>query len=61
MEDDYVEREPRIRIDDFRTEKDEREQHEGYNEKMKDMYNAMLSLILDHKKELQKISAASSL
>ena len=49
MEDDYVEREPRIRIDDFRTEKDLREQHEGYNEKTKDMYNAMLSLILDNK------------
>ena len=61
MEDDYIEREPRIRIDDFHTEKDEHVQHEGYNEKTKDMYNAMLTLILDHKKELQKIPAASSL
>ena len=52
---------PRVRIDDFRREEDLRERREGYNDKTKDMYDAMLTLILDHKKELQKIPAASSL
>ena len=55
------ERAPRVRIDDFRTEEDQRVRHEGYSDDTKDMYNAMLTLILDHKKELQKIPAASSL
>ena len=58
---DFEEREPRVRIQDFRTEEDLRKHDEGYNDKTKDMYNAMLTLILDHKKELQKIPAASSL
>ena len=55
------EREPRVRIDDFRRLDDERKHEDGYNDKSKDMYNAMLTLILDHKKELQKIPATSSL
>ena len=58
---DLEEREPRVRITDFRNNEDERKHDEGYNEDTKDMYNAMLTLILDHKKELQKIPACSSL
>ena len=54
-------REPRVRIQDFRTEEDLRKHEDGYNDKTKDMYDAMLTLILDHKKELQKIPAASSI
>ena len=57
----FGERKPRVRIDDFRTEEDQRVRHDGYSDDTKDMYNAMLTLILDHKKELQKIPAASSL
>ena len=48
---DFEEREPRVRITDFRTEDDLRKhEEEGFNDKSKDMYNAMLTLILDHKK-----------
>ena len=62
MSDNYLmERAPRVRIDDFRRLDDERKHEDGYNDKSKDMYNAMLTLILDHKKELQKIPATSSL
>ena len=55
---DFEDREPRVRISDFRTVEDLRKHEEGYNDKTKDMHNAMLTLILDHKKELQKIPAA---
>ena len=41
--DDYMEREPRIRIQDFRTEEDLSKHGEEYNDKTKDMYNAMLT------------------
>ena len=59
---DFEDREPQVRIQDFRTVDDLRKHNEeGFNDKTKDMYNAMLTLILDHKKELQKIPAASSL
>ena len=59
---DFNVRPTRINIDDFCKEQDLRKHDDGdYNVKTKDMYDAMLTLILDHKKELQKIPAASSI
>ena len=60
-EESFGEDKPHVRLDDFRTLPDQREHRDGYSDDTKDMYNAMLTLILDHKKELQKIPAASSL
>ena len=49
------------RIEDFRTIEDQRTLNDGYTDNRKDMYNAMLNLILKHKVELQKIPATSAL
>ena len=48
-------------ITDFRTIEDQRTLNDGYTDNRKDMYNAMLNLILKHKVELQKIPATSAL
>ena len=48
-------------ITDFRTLEDQRTLNDGYTDNRKDMYNAMLNLILKHKVELQKIPATSAL
>ena len=48
-------------ISDFRTIEDQRTLNDGYTDNRKDMYNAMLNLILKHKVELQKIPATSAL
>ena len=47
-------------IEDLGTEEDLRTLNDGYTENRKDMYNAMLNLILKHKVELQKIPATSA-
>ena len=49
------------RIEDFRQLEDQRTLNDGYTDNRKDMYNAMLNLILKHKVELQKIPATSAL
>ena len=49
------------RIEDFRTIEDQRTLNDGYTDNRKDMYNAMLNLILKHKVELQKIPATSAI
>ena len=43
-------------ISDFRTIEDQRTLNDGYTDNRKDMYNAMLNLILKHKVELQKMN-----
>ena len=48
-------------IEDLGTEEDLRTLNDGYTDNRKDMYNAMLNLILKHKVELQKIPATSAI
>ena len=54
-------RRPDRQITDLRTEEDLRKLNDGYTDNRRDMYNAMLNLILKHKVELQKIPATSAL
>ena len=48
-------------IEDLGREENLRTLNDGYTDNRKDMYNAMLNLILKHKVELQKIPATSAI